>query len=66
MKLKNIWLRLKEDIDANAIASSNSILLMQHLKDNPKFMNMLSDIQMPTDKYKAIIYFANLLGIPEE
>lgn len=66
MKLKSIYNHIVEEIDPSAQASANALLLMNKLKTNPSFMNMLSEIQLPTDKYKAILQFANLLGIPEE
>lgn len=56
----------KEEIDPKAQASANALLLMDKLRKNPQFMEMLQQIQLPTDKYKAIKKFANLLGVPEE
>ena len=58
--------QLKEEIDPKATASANSLLLMDKLRKNPQFMKMLQQIDLPTDKYKAIQKFAALLGIPEE
>jgi len=66
MKLKPILHRLLEDIDPNAMASANALLLVDKLKANPEFMKGLSQLQMPSDKYKAILKFADLLGIPED
>lgn len=66
MKLKPIFKRIKEEIDPNATASANALLLMDKLKTSEGFMKILEQIQMPTDKYKAIIKFADLLGIPTE
>lgn len=66
MKLKKILNRLMEDVDPNAMASANALILIDRLKNNAQFMKALSQIQMPTDKYKAIIRFADLLGIPDE
>lgn len=57
---------LREEIDPKATASANALLLMDKLKSNPQFMKMIQEIQLPTDKYKAIMHFAGLLGIPEE
>lgn len=62
IKLRKIW----EEIDPSAQASANALLLMDKLKNNSQFMKMLQEIQLPTDKYKAIQKFGNLLGIPEE
>lgn len=65
--LENIVRRIiKEEIDPKANAAANSLLLMDRLKNNPQFMKMIQEIQLPTDKYEAILHFANLLGIPEE
>ena len=55
---------LREDIDPKAIA--NALLLINSLKSNPKFMGMLNQINLPTDKFKAITEFAELLGITRE
>jgi hypothetical protein len=57
--------KLYEEIDQKATAAANSILLMDKLKNNSKFMSMMSAIKLPSDKYKAIVMFAELLGIPE-
>lgn len=57
---------LFEEIDGKANASANSVLLMDKLRTNSQFMQMLSEIQLPSDKYKAIQKFADLLGIPEQ
>ena len=70
MKLKQLEEMIKriykEEIDPKATASANSLLLMDKLRKNPQFMEMLQQIDLPTDKYKAIQKFAALLGIPEE
>lgn len=66
MKLTNIYRQLIEEIDPKANATANSLLLMQKLKTNGQFMKMLSQISLPSDKYKAILLFADLLGVPEE
>lgn len=67
MKNKKMTLRsLMEEIDPKAQASANAVLLMDKLRSNPQFMQMLNQIQLPTDKYKAIQKFADLLGIPEQ
>lgn len=57
---------LSEEIDPKANASANAVLLMDKLRTNSQFMQMLQAIQLPTDKYKAIQKFADLLGIPEQ
>lgn len=57
---------IKEELDQTVTASANSLILMDKMKKSPQFMQMLQQIQLPTDKYKAIKKFANLLGIPEE
>lgn len=62
MKLKKLF----EEIDPKAQASANALLLMDKLRTNPQFMKMLDGIQLPSDKYKAITKFADLLGIPEQ
>lgn len=66
MKLKDVFKTIKEDVDPNAMASANALLLIDKLKGNSQFMKELAQLQMPTDKYKAIVKFADLLGIPEE
>lgn len=66
MKLKPILKNILEEVDPNAMASANALLLIDRLKNNAQFMKALSQIQMPTDKYKAIIKFADLLGIPDQ
>lgn len=57
--------KLLEEIDPKAQASANALLLMDKLRSNPGFMNMINEIELPSDKYKAIQKFADLLGIPE-
>ena len=64
--MKKTLRQLYEDIDPKANASANALLLMDKLRKNPQFMKMLDQIDLPSDKYKAIMKFANLLGIPEE
>lgn len=61
MKLRQLF----EEIDPKAQASANALLLMDKLRSNPAFMRMINEIQLPSDKYKAIQKFADLLGIPE-
>lgn len=62
MKLRKLY----EDIDPSVQASANALLLMDKLRTNQQFMSMLQQIDLPTDKYKAIQKFGALLGIPEE
>ena len=64
--MKKTLRQLYEEIDPKANASANALLLMDKLRKNPQFMKMLEQIELPSDKYKAIMKFANLLGIPEE
>lgn len=64
--MKKTLRQLYEEIDPKANASANALLLMDKLRKNPQFMKMLEQIDLPSDKYKAIMKFANLLGIPEE
>lgn len=61
MKLRKLF----EEIDPKAQASANALLLMDKLRSNPAFMRMINEIQLPSDKYKAIQKFADLLGVPE-
>ena len=66
--MKNEKLKLRrifEEIDPKANASANALLLMDKLRTNPGFMKMIQEIQLPSDKYRAILKFADLLGIPE-
>lgn len=57
--------KLLEEVDPKAQASANALLLMDKLRSNPGFMEMINEIQLPSDKYKAILKFADLLGVPE-
>jgi hypothetical protein len=66
MKLTNILKTLMEDVDPNAMSSANALLLVDKLRSNAELMDALSQLQLPTDKYKAIIKFASLIGIPED
>ena len=61
MKLRDLF----EEVDPKATASANALLLMDKLRTNSGFMKMISEIQLPSDKYRAILKFADLLGIPE-
>ncbi len=58
MKLK----RLLESDNANGIASI--LLLFDKLKTNSNFMQYINQITQPIDKYKAIVKFGEILGIP--
>jgi hypothetical protein len=58
--------QLYEEIEPSANASANSLILMDKLAKSPQIMQMLQQIDLPTDQYKAIIRFAALLGIPEQ
>jgi hypothetical protein len=66
MELYKILLNLVESVDQNAMSSANALLLVDKLKSNPELMDALSQLQLPSDKYKAIVRFAGLLGIPED
>ena len=66
-ELKEMVSRIyKEEIDSTAQASANSLLLMDKLKKSSLFNQMVSEIELPSDKFKAIKQFASLLGIPEQ
>ena len=65
LNLKKTYQQIKEEIDPAAQATANSILLMNKLRSNPQFMGMLQQIKLPTDKYTAILKFAELLGITQ-
>ena len=65
-KLKELLFEDSENDIKPAMASANSLLMMDKLKNNPSFMAMLTKIQLPSDKYNAIKKFAGLLGIPDE
>lgn len=66
--LKRIFEDIMQDrgIDPKAQASANVVLLMDKLKTSPEFSELLRQLQMPSDKYKAIVKFADILGIPNE
>jgi hypothetical protein len=66
MKLTPLFRRLLEDVDPNAMSSANALLLVDKLKANTELMSALSQLEMPSDKYKAIMKFAELLGIPQD
>lgn len=65
-KLKELLFEDSKNDIKPAMASANSLLMMDKLKNNPSFMAMLTKIQLPSDKYNAIKKFAGLLGIPDE
>lgn len=50
--------------DPNATATA--VLAIQKIKSDAELVQMLESIYLPTDKYKTIIRFAGLLGIPSE
>lgn len=54
------------DVDDSANASANTLLFMDKLKNTSAFNQMSNALYLPSDKYKAILKFASLLGIPEE
>lgn len=64
--LRTIFSEITAGIDPAAQASANVILLMDKLKTSPEFSELLRQLGLPSDKYKAIIKFADLLGIPEQ
>lgn len=57
---------IMQGIDPAAQSSANIVLLMNRLKTSPEFSQLLSQLVNPSDKYKAISKFADLLGIPSE
>lgn len=59
-------LLIEIEVDPQAQASANAVLLVQNLRSNPEVMQMLDQIYLPTDKYKAVKKFAELLGISGE
>lgn len=61
MKLKT----LLENMESGAEGTATILLLFDKLKKNAQFINAINELKMPTDKYKAILKFAELLGIPE-
>ncbi len=63
MKIKDILRTLKRE---NAAASANILLLFDRLQDNEVFAKLISEITLPSDKYRAIVKFANMLGIAED
>lgn len=68
MKLRQIFEDIMQGrgIDPTAQASANIVLLMDKLKTAPEFSELLNQLANPLDKYKAIVKFADLLGIPNE
>ncbi len=58
--------QIYEEIEPQANASANSLILIDKLRKTPAVMQMLQQIDQPTDKYKAIMKFAALLGVPEQ
>ena len=56
----------EQGIDPKAQASANIVLLMDKLKTSPEFSQLLRELSLPSDKYKAIVKFADILGIPEQ
>jgi len=66
MQLSQILKRIIEDVDPDAMSSAKALLLVDKLRSNQELMNALSQLQLPSDKYKAILKFAGLIGIPED
>jgi len=62
MKFRDILKTLKRE---NAESAANILILFDRLQNNETFAKMLSEITLPSDKYRAILKFANLLGISE-
>lgn len=63
MKLNEIRKQIKED---GAETSVNLLRFFDVIQKSPKFSAITATIRRPTDKYKAIVKFAGMLGIPEE
>lgn len=66
MKLYKIFEDIQRDVDPSAQSSANVVLMMDKLKTNQEFAGILRQLTMPSDKFKAIVKFAGLLGIPDE
>lgn len=66
MSLRKLLSEIDSELDPKAQASANAVLIVQKMRDNANIMKMLGQIYLPTDKYKAIVKFATLLGVPAE
>lgn len=67
MKLKELYSQIKEtEEDFNPEATGNLLRFFDLIQKSPKFTTLANSIRRPTDKYKAVVKFAGMVGIPEE
>ena len=66
LKLAKIFEDIVHGVDQSVDSAANVVLMMDKLKSNTDFVTILHQLTMPSDKYKAIVEFANILGIPYE
>lgn len=62
--LRQLFEEIKQGIDPSAESSADVILMMDQIKN--QYAQQLRDVHLPSDKYKAILRFASILGIPSE
>lgn len=54
-----------ESMEMNPDGTAQILILFDKLKNSPEFITAINQLKMPTDKYNAILKFAEMLGIPE-
>ena len=55
-----------ESGDFTSEEDSAVLLLINQIESNPEVIKALRNLQTPTAKYKAILQFAQMLGIPQD
>lgn len=66
MSMRKIFESILHEVEPSAQSSADILLFINKMKSDPEFSQMLSNLTLPTDKYKAIVQFASMLGIPDQ
>lgn len=64
--LTQLLREIEDERQSDASAVADVVLVLDKLTNDETLRGMLQSVKMPSDKYKAITGFAELLGIPKQ
>lgn len=64
--LTQLLREIEDERQSDASAVADVVLVLDKLTNDETLRGMLQSVKMPSDKYKAIAGFAELLGIPKQ
>lgn len=64
--LMQLLREIEDEQQSDATAVADVVLVLDKLASDETLRGMLQSVKMPSDKYKAITGFAELLGIPKQ